>query len=79
MNKDKWKSSAYLAFIKFARKEKRPFTVEQIRIKIGELNSRRRQAGMESDDPDIRRAAIGNLGVLSGIKQNNRIKKPSQM
>ena len=36
MDKDKWKSSAYRAFIKFAREESKPFTAEQIRIKIGE-------------------------------------------
>ena len=36
MDKGKWKASAHLAFIKFARKEKHPFTAEQIRIKIGD-------------------------------------------
>lgn len=36
MDKDKWKPSAYRAFIEVAREETKPFTAEQIRLKIGD-------------------------------------------
>jgi len=47
--------------------------------KTGRTHSKNRQAGMDSDDPEVRKAASGTIGVLSGIKPNHRLKKPSQM
>ena len=41
--------------------------------------SQRRDRLMQSDDPKVRAWATGNMGLLSGSKENARIKKSSHL
>lgn len=45
----------------------------------GRAASSRRKNLMDSDDPAVRKAASGTLGVLSGINENKAILKNSKL
>lgn len=47
--------------------------------KMSRIQSMRRKDRMDSDDPAVRKAASGTLGVLSGIKENKAIIKNSKL
>lgn len=46
---------------------------------MSRIQSMRRKDRMDSDDPAVRKAASGTLGVLSGIKENKAILKNSKL
>lgn len=45
------------------------------KAEAGRISSARRKACLDSNDPNVRKQASGNLGRLSGIKTNPRINK----
>lgn len=47
--------------------------------KMSRIQSMRRKDRMDSDDPEVRKAASGTLGVLSGINENKAILKNSKL